>query len=139
MKTFWRSVLLFTFVFLLCACGAGPGTTPTAEILADSFFFGCAYLDANGNGEIDPDDPGLEAALFAFSMQGGMGFSAYTLDNGCATIVIPGGVGQDAWPVTARMQPPPENNLEWVSPAEVVLVHPESHADFLFAAAQSGE
>jgi hypothetical protein len=133
MKTLWRSVCLFGLVLMLCACGAGQAVTPTAAILADTFFFGCAYLDENGNGEIDPDDPGLEDALFAVSMQGVMGFSAYTFADGCATIVIPGGLGQDAWPVTAQMQPPAESNLEWVGPVEVVLAYPESHADFLFA------
>ena len=134
MKALWRFVLLFTSVFLLCACGVGPGVTPTVEILADSFFFGCAYLDTNGNGEIDPDDPGLKDVLFTVSMQGGMGLSAYTSgDRGCATIIVPGGLETDAWPVTASMQPPAESNLELVGPAEVVLAYPESHADFLFA------
>jgi hypothetical protein len=142
MKNFWRSVVLFTFVLLLCACNAGPAATstaatptaaaPTAEILADSFFFGCAYLDENGNGEIDPDDPGLKDALFAFSTQVGIGLSGYTSSNGCATIVVPGGLGAEAWPVTAHMQPPAESNLELVDSAEVVLAYPESHADFLF-------
>jgi hypothetical protein len=136
---------LVGIILLLCSCSTLPSNTPstppdpaqtatpTARILADSFFFGCAYLDANGNGTLDSDDPGLADAMFLIALNGGGGFGAPTSGSGCATITIPGGLGEESWPVTARMEPPQESGYELVSPAEVVLERPESHADFLFA------
>ena len=113
-------------------------TKSTPKILADAFFFGHAYLDANGNGKIDADDPGLEGARFEVALSWGGGSVAFTGKSGSATIVIPGGLSEKDWPVRARMQPPPETSYQLVSP-EVVLEYPKSSADFLFTDSQPGE
>jgi hypothetical protein len=123
-------------MLLITAC-TGPTSllglpTPTPQILADSFFYGCAYVDANDNGEIDEDDPGLKDAMFLVSTNNGAGFGARTSSSGCATVVVPGGLDDDAWPVTVRMNPPEDSSYTPVGPAEVVLARPKSHADFLF-------
>ena len=138
---------LFFTILLCCSCSGvrensdpvepNPDTpedsaTPTVGVLADSFFFGCAYVDGNGNGEIDPDDPGLKGALFIVNVRGLGGLTAKTSASGCATIVVPGGLSGDRWPVSARMQPPPDTSYELVSTDDVVLVYPKAHADFLF-------
>jgi len=113
--------------------------TPTAVIMADTFFGGCAYLDSNNNGEIDPDDQRLEDALFFVTLNGGYGFRAVTFKNGCATVTIPGGLGEESWPVTVRMEAPEGTGYERLSPGEVVLEYPKGHADFLFADPQGGQ
>jgi hypothetical protein len=143
MRILLRNILLVLIIFLLCACSGlqNPikSATPTVGILADSFFFGCAYLDSNGNGKTDPDDQGLEEATFVVALNDAGGFVASTPEDGCATIVVPGGLNADSWPVTTRMEPPEETGYELVSPAEVVLEYPESHADFLFTDVQQDE
>jgi hypothetical protein len=128
-----RTILLILIIFLLSACNnLTEAATSTPSILADSFFFGCAYLDSNRNGELDPDDQGLEEAMFVVTLRGVGGLGAPTPESGCAMVIIPGGLNEESWPVTTRMEPPPESSYELVSPAEVVLDYPESHADFLF-------
>jgi hypothetical protein len=132
-----RAVLVTLMGLLLCACGGQGGllnpATPTVPVLADTFFHGCAYLDSNGNGEIDADDQKLKNGMFLVALNGGAGFGAPTTEGGCATVTIPGGIGEESWPVAARMEPPEETGYELVGPAEIVLEYPESHADFLFA------
>ena len=110
-----------------------PTATPTTGVLADTFFFGCAYLDSNSNGEIDPDDQSVEDALFVVTLREGIGFGDSTTARGCAMVVVPGGLSEESWPVTVRMEPPEETSYELVGPAEVVLEYPDGHADFLFA------
>jgi hypothetical protein len=109
--------------------------TPTSGVLADTFFGGCAYLDSNGNGEIDAVDQVVEGARFVVTLREGIGFGATTSTRGCATVVVPGGLREESWPVTVRMEPPEESTYELVSPAEVVLQFPYGSADFLFAEA----
>ena len=124
--------------FLLCSCddqhdSMGPATaTPTPGVFADTFFSGCAYLDSNRNGEIDPDDPLLEDAVFVVTLNGGAGFRGLTSENYCATATVPGGLDEKFWPVTVRMEPPEGTGYQLISPAEIVLEYPEDHADFLF-------
>ena len=144
-------VVFLSLLLLLCSCSRAaqpstppPGQTPTPtpkptskpaqKVLADTFFYGHAYVDANGNGEIDPEDPGLKGALFQVALTGGLGNSAKTGTDGSAFIVIPGGVSKAGWPVRARMNPPPDTDYEWVGPAEIVLDYPETSVDFLFSA-----
>jgi hypothetical protein len=147
-----RILSLVSIILLLCSCTQPetplpatpePEDTPTPratrKILADTFFFGHAYLDANGNDEIDEDDPGLKGALFMVSPSGGAGLTAYAGSDGSAFIVIPGGLRETDWPVMARMEPPPDSSYELVGPEEVVLEYPKSSADFLFTEAQQGE
>ena len=67
------------------------------------------------------------------TLREGIGFGDSTAASGCATIVVPGGLSEESWPVRVRMEPPEETSYELVSPAEVVLEHPDGYADFLFA------
>jgi hypothetical protein len=151
MGSLLRTIFLVIAVLLSTSCadlqgGPNPETvgestsagqsTPTAVVLADSFFYGCAYLDANGNDEIDDEDPGLKGATFVVTLKGGAGFGAPTPDNGCVTIVVPGGLGDDDWPVTTRMEPPEDSDALSEGSVEVVLEKPQSHADFLFVEGQ---
>lgn len=135
-----QTILLVLVIFPLCACDRPQDltepATPTPAILADSFFFGCAYVDSNGDGEIDANDDRLKDATFVVTLSQGAGFGASTSGNGCATIVVPGGLNEDSWPVITRTKPPPETSYELISPAEVVLEYPETHADFLFTDSQ---
>jgi hypothetical protein len=159
-----RTIFLVPIIFLLCSCYP-PNPTPSAlpddtatpkpfpsatpddtappkstpKILADAFFFGHAYLDADGNGKIDPDDPGLGGARFEVGLSWGGGSVAFTGKDGSASIVIPGGLREKDWPVRARMIPPPDTSYQLVGPAEVVLEYPKSSADFLFVDSRQGE
>ncbi len=144
----------FLYVFLstlllLCSCSRTtqpstplpnqtptPTPGPTTKVLADTFFYGHAYVDANGNGEIDSQDPGLEGAVFEVSLNDEGGSAASTGKDGSALIVIPGGVSKAGWPVRARMRPPPDTDYKLVGPEEIVLEYPQVSADFLFAAPQ---
>ncbi len=135
-----KSIPPALLALLLCSCGSLPWSseapTPTPGILADTFFGGCAYLDSNGNGSIDSDDQPLDGAKFVVTLSEGIGFGATTTSRGCATAVVPGGLSEQSWPVTIGMEPPEGSGYQLVSPAEVVLQFPKTHADFLFSAAQ---
>jgi hypothetical protein len=163
MKYLLRTIPLVLVVLLLCSCGRPTPTpsvlpddtfptptltplpdhaatpTPPPKILADAFFYGHAYVDANGNGKLDPDDPGLQGARFEMALSWGGGSAASTGKDGTAFIVIPGGLSEKDWPVKARMSPPPDTSYEVIGPAEVVLEYPKSSADFLFADSQQGK
>ena len=94
-------IVLGFFLVLPLACnltGALNSASPTPAIMADTFFSGHAFIDANGNGALDADDPPLEGARFTCA-----GFGARTGADGVAVVVIPG-----EWdkPVEARMAPP---------------------------------
>jgi hypothetical protein len=130
MKILSRTIPLAALLLLLCAC---KRQTPVPQIMADTFFFGHAYLDANGNGQIDEDDLGLEDAVFQVSSDSGMGSRGTTGENGSAWIIFPGGLRRKDWPVTARMTPPEGTAYVPITPAEVVLEYPGTSADFLFA------
>ena len=107
--------------------------------ICDKGRFGHAYVDANGNGKIDPDDPGLEDARFQVSLSWGGGSAASTGEDGSAWIVIPGGLSEKDWPVKARIDPPPDSSYELVGAAEVTLAYPKSRAEFLFKGSERGE
>ena len=127
---------LYLLGCIVCALAAASGCsrpTPTPAIMADTFFYGHAYLDANGNGEIDEDDPGLKGALFDVALGSGMGNRGITNKEGRAWVIIPGGADKDDWPVRARMRPPPDTGYTLIGPAEIVLAYRETSADFLFA------
>jgi hypothetical protein len=101
--------------------------------MADWFFFGCVYLDANRNGQVDPDvDDKIPGAVFSVSLKGGAGIGDTTSTDRCATAAVPGGLGPEDWPVTATVVLPDGLDYEPVGPTEVVLDYPESHVDFLF-------
>lgn len=114
-------------VILACRFSPGVAPTPTVAVLADTFFSGYAFLDANGNGQLDERDPPLAGARFSAA-----GFGGRTDAKGYAFIVIPGGWDQ---PVNARMAPPPGSAYTLVGPQEVVLQNSgPTSARFLFTA-----
>jgi acetyl esterase/lipase len=129
-----KRLLLFLALFTLSAISCNLATqvltslidtdTPP-EILADSFFSGYAYVDANGNKQIDESDPPLEGAMFTLA-----GFGDTTDANGMAFITIPGGWER---PVLAQMRPPKEGGYTLIGPNQVTLQSPgKTRAEFLF-------
>ena len=129
-----KFVGVFVLVTLaLTGCGFSDNSSASSEpILADTFFFGCAYLDTDRDGEVDEGDQGMEDGRFVVDFNGKKGvFSAPTGENGCATIVIPGGLLEEDWPVTGRMES--LSDYELISPEEVILEQSGSHhVDFLY-------
>jgi hypothetical protein len=129
-----KFIIVFIFVILtLTGCGLLDNSSASPEtILADTFFFGCAYLDTNRDGEVDEGDQGIEDGRFVVDFNGKKGvFAASTGENGCATIVIPGGLSEKYWPVTGRMES--LSDYELISPEEVILEQSGSRrADFLY-------
>jgi WD40 repeat protein len=125
------TVLLFT---LACATLQNLRPESDVQIYADTFFSGCAYLDVNGNGEIDGDDPMISGVAFYVTLPGGGSVRDFTSENDCALAVVPGGLSDEQWPVTATMALPEGTDYTLIGPAEIVLEQSESRADFLFAA-----
>jgi hypothetical protein len=135
-------IVCILVIVTLTGCGFSDNRSASPEtILADTFFFGCAYLDTNGNGEVDAGDQGIEDGRFVVDVHGNRGvFAAATGENGCATIVIPGGLSAEDWPVTGRMESVSAYKL--ISPEEMILEQRGSRrADFLYIheVKQSGE
>ncbi|MFQ5617176.1 MAG: alpha/beta hydrolase family protein [Anaerolineales bacterium] len=125
------ALILSTLILVTLACSLA-GVTPTPIVEGDSFFFfGRAYVDANGNGELDPGDPPLKGAAFSAADAGGASSGGFTGDDGGATAWWPGG---SEYPVTLRMEPP--EGYTAIGPQEVILEKWDSSADFLFAPAQ---
>jgi acetyl esterase/lipase len=124
-------ITLLTMLTISCglftqALESLSGATPTSAVMADSFFSGYAYIDANGNKQIDESDPPLPGATFTL-----MGFGDMTDDQGHAFIVIPGGWDQ---PVIAKMAPPQDGGYTLIGPVHVTLHSPNNtSARFLFA------
>ena len=132
-----RTIVFILFLPGLLACTvslpARPSSTPTKpEVMADTFFSGCAYLDENANGIIDPDDLLLGGMTYTVTLAGGAGFGAGTSDGGCASIIVPGGLSETAWPVQARMAIPDGDAYESIGPSQVTLEYPQTRAEFLF-------
>lgn len=128
-RRFYLAALALLIVPLLAsACLPTPTLTPTPQrILADAFFYGRAYVDANGNGQVDPGDPPLKGALFVVIDGRGIPDRRPTGADGRAEVWWPGGtVGQP----TLRMEPPTEGGYTPIGPREVVG---RFNADFLFA------
>jgi acetyl esterase/lipase len=119
------TILAPGLLLVMLACSLFSPSSP--QIMADIFFFGHAYVDSDGDGELDPEDDPLPGALFSAA-----GFSARTDSRGIATIVIPGG-----WdgPAIASMAPPEGSAYTLIGPHEVELrMDDQISADFLFAA-----
>lgn len=118
-------------MLLLTACTglSTPALTLTPQPFADVTFSGCAYLDENGNGQVDPQDPGLEGLTFT-----ALGWSDRTSEDGCAFVLIPGGVPDHLWPVVVRMELPEGAPYEPVGPTEITVTQDsrQGHFDFLF-------
>jgi hypothetical protein len=101
----------------LSACTA-LSPTPTPAILADSFFSGYAYLDANGNGQIDSADTPLKDAIFIVQLESGAEFGGNTDETGNAFVTIPAAV---QYPVTLFMKPPKDSGLTLLGPSSIIL------------------
>ena len=120
------------FLLLVTSTGCNfPASTPTPDIrpIVDAFFSGYAYLDVNGNGELDAEDTPVENAIFIVTLQGGMETGDTTDENGNAFITIPGGVD---YPVTLHMEAPEDSDLKLIGPASVTYPSDEP-AKFLFS------
>ena len=120
----------------LVSCAGSPFATPTStpKPFADVAFGACAYLDENGNGQIDPDDPGIEGLAFVV-----LGWGDYTSKDGCAFVLIPGGVPDHLWPIVVEMRLPEDAPYEPVGPTQITVTKEshQGHFDFLFRPAQS--
>jgi acetyl esterase/lipase len=127
MKKIYLAPLLLLPAALACSLsGLWPAVTPTPRLLQDTFFSGRAFIDANGNDEIDESDPPLPGARFMAA-----GFGAQTGADGYAVITIPGGWDQ---PISAQMSPPEGSGYRLIGPTEVILQDRlQTRADFLFA------
>jgi hypothetical protein len=113
----------------LSACTA-LSPTPTPAILADSFFSGYAYLDTNGNGQIDSADTPLKDAIFIVQLESGAEFGGNTDEKGNAFVTIPAAV---QYPVTLFMKPPKDSGLKLLGPSSIILQEPANEKNsFLF-------
>lgn len=139
MKKVSAPIILFFFLSLSCSLidqvELTPPTiplispSPTTLIMADSFFYGKAFVDANGNDQIDPDDPPLKGALFIATDARGLSGGDWTKADGHAMAWWPSG---SEYPITLRMEPPDGSGYTIIGPEEVVLEEWDSSAEFLF-------
>ncbi|HEX2696586.1 MAG TPA: hypothetical protein VHM28_02685 [Anaerolineales bacterium] len=105
-------VLLFAWILVDCA------PKPTQPILVDAFFSGQAFLDANGNGQLDSADTPIENATLIVTLKGGTEVGGNTDKTGNAFITVPGGVD---YPVTLRMEAPKGSGLKLIGPASITF------------------
>ena len=106
------------------ACVPLRPTPSDPAILADAFFHGRAYVDANGNGKVDSDDPPLQGAYFNAADARGIDGGGFTNSEGFAMAWFPGGGA--TYPVTLRMQAPNDSTYVLIGLQEVVLQFGES-------------
>ena len=122
---------ILPFIFLLIGITAcSPSRTP-APVLADSAFSCQAFLDVNGNEQIDPEDTPVEGASFYVEINGLKAFIDTTDETGSAYILIPGGV---EYPTTVGIVAPEGSNLIVIG-SETMTITAETGptATFLFA------
>ena len=121
------AVIILILSITLVGCTA----TTTEPALADSFFSGQAFLDANGNGQIDAEDTPVANATFIVAPQNGGEFGDQTDDTGKAFITIPANV---KYPITARMEAPKDSALILLEPSTLTLSEPTGETiKFLFS------
>jgi hypothetical protein len=127
-------VLIILLMLSACSAIEAPASPvidePTPPVMADSFFYGRAYIDANGNGQIDEDDPPLQGAIFSVSDAAGNNGGDLTDSQGSAMAWWPSGT---EYPVTLRMDPPKDSGYVIIGESEIVLPAYQTSADFLFA------
>ena len=105
--------------------------TPTEiPVMADSFFFGHAFIDANGNGQLDESDPALKGAIFPTVDANGVSSGGITDSTGTAMAWWP---ASSMYPVTLKMKPPENSDYTLIGESEIVLQAYETSANFLFA------
>ncbi len=124
------STILFFSISVMTGCAPAPTATPTVQPIVDSFFSGYAFLDVNGNGEIDAEDAPVENAAFIVTLQFGGEVGAFTDKTGYAFIVAPGGV---EYPVMMRMEPPKNSTLKLIGPSEITHELADESPKFLFS------
>lgn len=125
-----RGLVIVVFLLLLVAGCNLPTPTPTVQPIVDSFFSGYAFLDANGNGKLDPEDTPVEDAMFIVTLQFGGEVGAFTDKTGYAFIVAPGGAD---YPVTMRMEAPKDSTLKLIGPSEIIHNLADESPKFLFS------
>ncbi len=128
-RKFLKLTAMFIFALLILGCNfLSPTPTPDVRPIVDAFFSGSAYLDINGNGEIDSEDTPIENATLIVTLQGGFETGGLTDKTGHAFITVPGGVD---YPVTLRMEAPKDSNLKLIGPSSVTYPSDEP-TEFLF-------
>lgn len=128
-----KLVILVTIAAILLtgACVPLRPTPSDPTILADAFFHGRAYVDANGNGQVDSDDPPLQGAYFNAADARRIDSGGLTNSEGFAMAWFPGSGA--TYPMTLRMQAPNDSTYVLIGLQEVVLQKGESAIpDFLF-------
>jgi hypothetical protein len=118
-----------TFLYKQLNQEGNPSSTPSAEILSDSFFSGHALIDSNGNGTADDSDMPLQGALFTATDARGANGGGFTDKDGSAQAWWP---GESHYPVTLHMEPPEGSSLVIIGPSDVILEEFSSSATFLF-------
>ena len=124
-----KLALIVLLIATIISC-APQTATPTVQPIVDSFFSGYAFLDANGNGELDPEDTPVEGAIFIVTLQFGGEVGALTDKTGYSFIDAPGGV---VYPVTMRMEPPKDSTLKLIGPSEITHELSDESPKFLFS------
>ena len=124
--------LTFTVIsiFLLAMVTIGCAGKATEPVLADSVFSGQAFLDVNGNGQIDPEDTPVVNATFYVELNGVKAFGDTTDETGNAFILIPGGV---KYPVNVSMEAPKDSTLKLITPSTVTVLASTGAVQFLFS------
>lgn len=124
------SAAILTFMILAVTGCNWPTPTSTVQPLVDSFFSGYAFLDANGNGELDAEDTPVKNATFIVTLQFGGEVGGLTDKTGYAFIVAPGGVD---YPVKMRMEAPEDSTLKLIGPSEITHELADEAPKFLFS------
>src|SRR5258706_16247481 len=119
--------LAITVVLATTVTGCAP--KPTQPVLVDAFFSGYAFLDVNGNGEIDSEDTPVENAMLIVTLQGGFEVGDTTDEKGNAFISIPDNVD---YPVTLCMEAPQDSILKLIGPSSITFPSDE-RSNFLFS------
>jgi len=121
----------FAIMILLIATTSCTTPTPTPDVrpIVDSFFSGYAYLDTNGNEQIDSEDTPVANATFYVEMNGVKAFIETTDEKGYAFIIIPGSV---EYPVNVGMEAPKDSTLKSITSSEVIVSTSDS-VQFLFS------
>ena len=124
----WVIYILLISILTLTGCNL-PTPTPSVQPIVDAFFSGYAYLDVNGNGEIDSEDTPIENATLIVTFQDGFETGGNTDKTGFAFITVPGGAD---YPVTLRMEAPKDSTLKLIGPDSVIYPS-DTPAKFLFS------
>jgi hypothetical protein len=131
-------VIASILVLFTASCRVGrpaTGSVPAQSqgVASDTFFSGCAYVDEDGNEQLDTGEPLLGGLSFSFTLAGGAGFGAKSVDGECAFVTVPAALPPEAWPVVARVEVPEGYMYSPIGPTEIELERPETRAEFRFS------